>query len=311
MLLCCGEALIDMIPTPTTNNQMGFVPHSGGAIFNTAIALGRLGVSAGMLTGMSSDMFGQQLTADLQASKVDTSLLITSDRPTTLAFVKLVGGHASYSFFDENSAGRMLDPSDLPSLPESVSAMYFGGISLACEPGADSYAALLENAASSRVVMLDPNIRASFITAPVIYRKRLDRMIAHADIVKVSDEDLEWIYPDAGSLEDKVARLRAAGPSLVVLTRGSEGAVGFFGAAGQRVDVPVRRVEVADTVGAGDTFNAGVLARLSQLGLLNKSALAEITPEAVRDALAYGAKVAAITVSRAGANPPWKHEIAD
>lgn len=311
MLLCCGEALIDMIPTPTTNNQMGFVPHSGGAIFNTAIALGRLGVSAGMLTGMSSDMFGQQLTADLQASKVDTSLLITSDRPTTLAFVKLVGGHASYSFFDENSAGRMLDPSDLPSLPESVSAMYFGGISLACEPGADSYAALLENAASSRVVMLDPNIRASFITAPVIYRKRLDRMIAHADIVKVSDEDLEWIYPDAGSLEDKVARLRAAGPSLVVLTRGSEGAVGFFGAAGQRVDVPVRRVEVADTVGAGDTFNAGVLARLSQLGLLNKSALAEITPEAVRDALEYGAKVAAITVSRAGANPPWKHEIAD
>ena len=260
---------------------------------------------------MSSDMFVQQLTADLQASKVDTSLLITSDRPTTLAFVKLVGGHASYSFFDENSAGRMLDPSDLPSLPESVSAMYFGGISLACEPGADSYAALLENAASSRVVMLDPNIRASFITAPVIYRKRLDRMIAHADIVKVSDEDLEWIYPDAGSLEDKVARLRAAGPSLVVLTRGSEGAVGFFGAAGQRVDVPVRRVEVADTVGAGDTFNAGVLARLSQLGLLNKSALAEITPEAVRDALAYGAKVAAITVSRAGANPPWKHEIAD
>jgi fructokinase len=311
MLLCCGEALIDMIPTPTTNNQMGFVPHSGGAIFNTAIALGRLGVSAGMLTGMSSDMFGQQLTADLQASKVDTSLLITSDRPTTLAFVKLVGGHASYSFFDENSAGRMLDPSDLPSLPESVSAMYFGGISLACEPGADSYAALLENAASSRVVMLDPNIRASFITAPVIYRKRLDRMIAHADIIKVSDEDLEWIYPDAGSLEDKVARLRAAGPSLVVLTRGSEGAVGFFGAAGQRVDVPVRRVEVADTVGAGDTFNAGVLARLSQLGLLNKSALAEITPEAVRDALEYGAKVAAITVSRAGANPPWKHEIAD
>ena len=311
MLLCCGEALIDMIPTPTTNNQMGFVPHSGGAIFNTAIALGRLGVSAGMLTGMSSDMFGQQLTADLQASKVDTSLLITSDRPTTLAFVKLVGGHASYSFFDENSAGRMLDTSDLPSLPESVSAMYFGGISLACEPGADSYAALLENAAPSRVVMLDPNIRASFITAPVIYRKRLDRMIAHADIIKVSDEDLEWIYPDVGSLEDKVARLRAAGPSLVVLTRGSEGAVGFFGAAGQRVDVPVRRVEVADTVGAGDTFNAGVLARLSQLGLLNKSALAEITPEAVRDALEYGAKVAAITVSRAGANPPWKHEIAD
>ena len=185
MLLCCGEALIDMIPTPTNDGQMGFVPHSGGAIFNTAIALGRLGASAGLLTGMSSDMFGLQLTADLQASKVDASLLIPCDRPTTLAFVKLVDGHASYSFFDENSAGRMLAPADLPVLPDTVSALYFGGISLACEPGADTYAALLEREATSRVVMLDPNIRPSFITNPEAYRARLGRMIAQADIVKV------------------------------------------------------------------------------------------------------------------------------
>ena len=94
MLLCCGEALIDMIPTPTTDGAMGFVPHSGGAIFNTAIALGRLGRPAGMLTGMSSDMFGQQLTAALQDSHVDTSLLIPCYRPSTLAFVKLFDGHA-------------------------------------------------------------------------------------------------------------------------------------------------------------------------------------------------------------------------
>jgi len=308
MLLCCGEALIDMIPTPTSDGQMGFVPHSGGAIFNTAIALGRLGASAGLLTGMSSDMFSLQLTADLQASKVDASLLIPCDRPTTLAFVKLVDGHASYSFFDENSAGRMLAPADLPVLPDTVSALYFGGISLACEPGADTYAALLEREATSRVVMLDPNIRPSFISNPEAYRARLGRMIAQADIVKVSDEDLAWIFPGAGSLEDKAAQLRAAGPSVVVLTRGSEGATGFFG-EGRSVDVPVRKVDVVDTVGAGDTFNAGFLARLSQLGLLEKTALAGISDLSVRDALAYGAQVAAITVSRAGANPPWADEI--
>lgn len=308
MLLCCGEALIDMIPTPTVNGEMGFVPHSGGAIFNTAIALGRLGVSAGLLTGMSTDLFGQQLTADLQASNVDTSLLIPSDRPTTLAFVKLVDGHASYSFFDENSAGRMLATAELPALPDAVTALYFGGISLACEPGADAYATLLEDAARCRVVMLDPNIRPGFITAPVAYRERLARMIALADIVKVSDEDLGWIYPDAGPFEDKVAHLLRAGPSVVVLTRGGDGAVGYF-ADGGRVEVPARRVDVVDTVGAGDTFNAGFLARLSQLGLLEKAALAGISGEAMRDALTYGADVAAITVSRAGANPPWHQEI--
>ncbi len=308
MLLCCGEALIDMIPTPTTSGDMGFVPHSGGAIFNTAIALGRLGVSAGMLTGMSNDLFGQQLTEALQASQVDTSLLIACDRPTTLAFVKLVDGHASYSFFDENSAGRMLAPADLPVLPISVTALYFGGISLACEPGAETYAALAEREASNRVIMLDPNIRPSFITDPAAYRGRLDRMISRADIVKVSDEDLNWIYPGQASLEDKVEQLRAAGPSIVILTRGADGASGYFGKSG-RVDVPVRKVDVVDTVGAGDTFNAGVLAKLSELSLMSKSELAEINAQHLGEALEHGAKVAAITVSRAGANPPWCDEI--
>lgn len=310
MLLCCGEALIDMIPTPTTNGSMGFVPHSGGAIFNTAIGLGRLGSPVGMLTGLSSDMFGEQLTASLVASKVDTSLLITCDRPTTLAFVKLVNGHATYSFFDENSAGRLLAPTDLPALPDRVTALYFGGISLACEPGAETYAALAQREASSRVIVLDPNIRPGFITDEPAYRDRLDRMIKVADIVKVSDEDLNWIYPGADTLEEKVARMRAAGPSIVVLTRGGDGASGFFG-SGARVDVSVPKVEVVDTVGAGDTFNSGFLAKLSALKLISKAALAEIDNGSVSEALGYGAKVAAITVSRAGANPPWQHELAD
>lgn len=308
MILCCGEALIDMIPTPTTAGPDGFVPHAGGAVFNTAIALGRLGAQVGMLSGLSSDMFGRQLVDGLKASHVEVSHLVLSDRPTTLAFVRLVGGHATYDFYDENSAGRMITPEDMPTLSSEVSALYFGGISLACEPGADAYADLLARNAEGRAVMIDPNIRPGFIKDIERYRQRLDRMLALSDIVKVSDEDLNWINPAPLSLCDKVAELLAKGPSVVILTRGGEGATGYL-ANGEEVQVPAVKAEIVDTVGAGDTFNAGVLAKMSELGQLHKSALATLSPEVLTEALAYGARVAAVTVSRAGANPPWVEEV--
>ena len=308
MLLCCGEALIDMIPMPTASGQEGYVPHVGGAVFNTAIALGRLGVQTGMLTGLSTDLFGQQLITSLHANHVDTSLLVTSGRPTTLAFVQLTDGQATYTFYDENSAGRMLDQADMPALPDDVSTLYFGGISLVFEPGAEAYAALLKREAAARVIMLDPNIRPSFIRDIRRYRDRLDGMIALSDIVKVSDEDLNWIYPGPQSLLEKLDFVRQAGPSVVILTRsGSDASV--FLKDGAEISVPVERVDVVDTIGAGDTFNAGVLAKLAELGLLIKDSLASVDPAPMRDALRFGTRVAGITVSRAGANPPWRHEL--
>lgn len=310
MILCCGEALIDMIPTPTLSGPDGFVPHSGGAVFNTAIALGRLGIPSGMLTGLSRDMFGQQLQQDLQASNVDTTHVVYADRPSTLAFVKLTNGHAEYTFLDENSAGRMLQYADMPALDAAVSALYFGGISLACEPGADAYAELVVQHGSDRAVMIDPNIRPGFIQDPDRYRARLARMLAVSDIVKVSDEDLDWIYPGSAPLADKVAQLRAAGPSIVIMTKGRDGASGWL-PDGTEVQVAGKLVEVVDTVGAGDTFNAGVLAKLSELGQLSKPALGSLSPDALSQALAHGAAVAAVTVSRAGANPPWRNELTD
>ncbi|WP_170418744.1 carbohydrate kinase family protein [Ruegeria atlantica] len=308
MILCCGEALIDMIAEPTVSGSRGFVPHSGGAVFNTAVALGRLGAPVGLLTGLSSDMFGQQLTDALRASHVDASHVIQSDRPTTLAFVQLKDGHATYSFVDENSAGRMLTPEDMPKQLPAVSALYFGGISLACEPCADAYAALLERHGSNRAVMLDPNIRPGFIKDQTRYRTRLNRMIALSDIVKVSDEDLDWIVPGPETLAEKVPLLLQAGPSVVIVTRGSDGASGFL-ANGSETSVPVKAVKVVDTVGAGDTFNAGVLAELHRAGRLSKANLQTLGVDDLRAALAKGADVAAITVSRAGANPPWAHEL--
>ncbi len=308
MILCCGEALIDMIPTPTSGGADGFVPHCGGAVYNSAIALGRLGTQTGMLTGLSGDMFGQILIAGLRASHVDVSHVITSECPTTLAFVRLVDGNATYEFYDENSAGRMLEPRDMPALSDEVTALYFGGISLASEPAADAYADLLVQNAGKCAVMLDPNIRPGFIRDIARYRARLDRMVALSDVVKVSDEDLNWMISEPLSLRDKVEVLLDKGASLVILTRGGEGATGFM-AGGCEVQVPALKANIVDTVGAGDTFNAGVMAKLSELGCLHKAGLVALAPETLRLALTHGARVAAITVSRAGNNPPWASEL--
>ena len=308
MILCCGEALIDMLPATTTSGGSAFAPHPGGAVFNTAIALGRLGIPTGLLTGLSEDMFGELLEEHLIASQVDTSFVIKSDRSSTLAFVKLSEGQATYSFFDENSAGRMLKSEDMPNISDDVSALYFGGISLACEPAADAYATFAETHGQNRLVMLDPNIRPSFIADERRYRDRIQRMIRFADIIKVSDEDLDWLEPGKMSVEHKAKHLLTLGPSVVILTKGAKGAVAYTG-QGAEVSVASEPVSVVDTVGAGDTFNAGVLAEISKQNGLSKAAIKTISDQELGAALAFGNRVAAITVSRAGANPPWTDEL--
>lgn len=304
MILCCGEALIDMVP----DAEGRLVPHSGGAIFNTAVALGRLGADVGYFSGLSTDLFGAQLEASLAESKVDTSLTIRSDRPTTLAFVKLTNGHAEYTFYDENTAGRMLQQEDLPQLPEGINSLYFGGISLISEPAASSYAQLCAQEAARRVVMIDPNIRPGFIKDRAGYTTRVMEMIGQADIVKVSDEDLDWLVSGEGTHLEKLARLQAEGPKIAILTRGAEGPLARM-ATGETVTAIPPKVVVKDTVGAGDTFNAGFLASLEAQGVLTKSGIQDLSVERLETAVAYGAKVAAVTVTRAGANPPWASEL--
>ncbi|MCB2126901.1 MAG: carbohydrate kinase [Rhodobacteraceae bacterium] len=308
MILSCGEALIDMLPRRTEGGEDAFAPYPGGAVFNTAIALGRLGAPSGFLSGVSTDLFGQLLTAALAASGVDTAFLVRSARPTTLAFVTLRDGQASYAFYDENTAGRMIRPGDLPTLPETVEALFFGGISLMVEPGGATYQALMEReAGSGRVMMLDPNIRPSFIADEAAYRARIGRMIALSDIVKLSDEDLRWLVGGHGIAAGAEALL-AKGPKAVFVTEGAAGAHAFT--AAHSIFVPARRVEVADTVGAGDTFNAGVLAALRAAGVLTKAGIAALPEDALRAALSLGTRAAAVTVSRAGANPPWARDLA-
>lgn len=308
MILCCGEALIDMIPSTDQSGAPCFTPHPGGAVFNTAIALGRLRILTGFLSGLSSDLFGEQLRTALAGSNVDAEFAVISDRPTTLAFVQLVAGHATYTFYDENTAGRQLDPVQLPDVPDTVAAMYFGGISLISKPCAEFYTQLAARESAERAIIVDPNIRAAFIDDEAEYRARLHRIIAVADILKVSDEDLNWIVREPVALKEKAARLQAMGPKLVILTRGGAGASALTQHDGW-IDVASQQVDVVDTVGAGDTFNAGVLAKLCECGHLTKDALQRIGDNDVKAALEHGARVAAITVSRSGANPPWAQEL--
>lgn len=306
MILCCGEALIDMLPRKSTLGEAAYAPYAGGAIFNTAIALGRLGVPTAFFTGLSDDMLGDVLRETLASSHVDYSLCAISSRPTTVAFVKLVNGSATYAFYDENTAGRMITIDDLPELGADCEALHFGAISLIPDPCGGTYEALLSREHGSRVISLDPNIRPGFIKDRAAHQARIMRMAAQSDIIKFSDEDLEW-FGMHGDHDALAAKWLEIGPKLVVITKGADGAEGFT--AKHKVSVPSEKVTVVDTIGAGDTFDAGVLASLKRDNLLTKAQVADLGEEAIRNALSLGAKAAAVTVSRAGANPPWASEI--
>ena len=309
MIICSGEALIDMIPATCGDAcEDGFIPRAGGSVFNTAIALGRLGANVGFVSGLSTDMFGEILEQTLRDSNVDLALCLRADRPTTMAYVKLTDGNASYLFHDENSAGRMITAEDMPEISPDVTAMFFGGISLAVEPCAEAYAALAEQAGAGRVVMVDPNIRPTFIPDEPRFRARLDRILRVADIVKVSDEDLGWLVPGDMSVDDRVAAVLSKGPSIVLVTAGGETARGYL-SDGRVIEKTITPQTIVDTVGAGDSFNAGFLHSLQEQGLLTRSGIDNLSDAQMLDALTLGAAVAGVVVSRSGANPPWRKEL--
>ncbi|MDB4053362.1 carbohydrate kinase [Octadecabacter sp.] len=302
MILACGEALIDMLPRESTKGEAAFAPYPGGAVFNTAIGLGRLGIETQFLCGMSSDFLGDILRDGLDAAGVDHSPSPKLVAPCTVAFVKLVDGQATYAFYDENSAMRTLTVA--PAI--DANALFFGGISLVGDGCGDTFEALMLREAPARVTMIDPNIRPSFIRDVVAYRARIDRMMEAADIIKLSDEDLHW-FEGEGDLPDLARGLVAKGAKLVCITEGADGVTGY--SAEHEVFVPSERADVVDTVGAGDTFNAGLLAGLDRAGNLTKAKIAGLSAEDIRSALHLGVRAAAVTVSRAGANPPTAAEL--
>jgi fructokinase len=306
VILCCGEALIDMLPRKTVDGGDGYRPVNGGSVYNTAVALGRLGAATGFFAGMSTDFFGDSLVTGLQDAGVSLKFVRRKDRYTILALVKLTDGHARYAFIDEGSAGRMLEKRDIPKLPKSIEALHFGSISLVPEPCGGTYEALLKKAAKSHVISLDPNIRPTVIKDKKKHLARLKRLIGKADLVKISDEDIEYMTGKQDFAKTARSWLKL-GVKIVAVTRGGTGCEVFTKNHALSLEAP--RVKVADTVGAGDTFTAGFLRYLQRNGLLTKKAMGSIEATQLMHAAEFAMKCAAITVSRVGADPPWANEV--
>lgn len=313
MILVCGEALVDIfVGTESRDDGAGGLPAravAGGSPFNLAIGLSRLGVRSGFLTGLSSDAFGRMLADHLRAEGVDISLAKASTRPTPLAIVSTGrDGHPAYTFHAENCAHADLTSADLPmSLGDDVAALALGSFSLAMEPVGTSLIALAEREANRRVVSLDPNLRPSLIGDLGRWRARYEGLVRHAAIVKLSDDDLRIAYDPEADPDEHAARWLAAGVQLVVVTAGLTGATGYH--AHGRVAVPGRTVSVVDTVGAGDTFHAALLARLARDGCLTRPALASLEGDYLRSLLNEAAVAASVTCSRLGADLPTLVEV--
>ncbi|MFV0136650.1 carbohydrate kinase family protein [Streptomyces sp. HMX87] len=301
MIVVAGEALIDLVPQGT-GALAALTPALGGGPYNTAVALGRLGSPVAFCSRVSYDAFGEALLERLRESGVDVSPVQRGAEPTTLAVASVgADGSAAYSFYVEGTADRLFTAP--AALPPGTRALAFGTCSLVLEPGASAYEELMRDAAARGLfTALDPNIRAGLIADPDAYRARFKSWLPSVSLLKLSAEDAEWL---GGGPREWLA----AGPAAVVITRGGDGLTVFTRDGGEYA-VPGERVDVVDTIGAGDTVNAALLHGLAVRDALDERASAALGPDGWADLLRFAARAAAVTCSRAGAQPPYAHEVA-
>jgi fructokinase len=301
-ILVAGEALYDLVIDDTG----ALAGHPGGGPFNTARTIGRLGQTVAFLGRLSGDRLGATHERMLAGDGVGLDAVVRTTEPTTLALASLDAiGAASWSFYSAGTAAAGLSRMDaLAALPAQVAALHVGTLGIVLEPLATALEAVVERLAGETMIVLDPNVRPQVIDDEPAFRARLERVLAHSDIVKVSEEDLAWLDP--GHARPASARaLLERGPSVVLLTRGPDGA-SVISAAGDTAIAPVA-TQVVDTIGAGDAFGGAFLAWWISHGL-GRAELAR--DELVVEAARFAALIAARTVARAGASPPQLLEAA-
>jgi fructokinase len=298
-----GEALIDLVEE---GGVLRAVP--GGGPFNTAIALGRLGVPVAYLGTLSRDDYGTVLAELLIEAGVEMSLVRFTDAPTPLAVVHKHGdGANSYTFHLAGTALADLPKHALPELPAEAVALHVGTLALAVDPPAATFQALVEREAGTRAIVFDPNIRPVVFGDPDGYRPRFEHLAGLATIVKLSGDDAAWIYPGCGPAE-ALERILALGPRIVAITLGADGAIAA--SAEGRVQLPAVPVVVVDTVGSGDSFGAALLMALAEQDALELHSTRPLDDALLEQAVSYAVTAAAITSTRTGAVPPSRAEIA-
>ena len=305
MIVVCGEALIDLVPAG--GDLWRALP--GGSPANTAVALSRLGTSATMLARISDDAFGVALRKRFTDNDVDLRWAVDATESTTLAIVGLdQSGGARYTFHVHDTADWQWHELEIPqSFGPEIGAIHAGSMGLIGQPGGAALEAMLVRERGHRVISIDPNVRPIMCDDVATYRDAVERWLGIAHIVKVSADDVAWLYPGRDCLE--VTREWAVrGPSLVVMTLGADGAVAFA-SSGLTLRVPGVKVEVVDTIGAGDTFTAGLLHSLESQGLLDIEALPRLADAQLDEALRYAALVSALACTREGADPPYARDV--
>jgi fructokinase len=300
MITVAHEALIDLIVDPAGQVD----PRLGGAGFNVTRAVARLGMPVAYLGRLSGDRFGQLLRADLGRHGVRIAVEAPSAAPTTLALVDLdPAGVPSYHFYLDGTSAAAVGPGEAV-LPEGTTAVHAGSLCLVMEPVGTSTEHMVINAPDGVTVMLDPNVRPSAITSRQAHLDRLMRILRRADIVKVSTEDLGYLFPGQDAA-DAATQLLERGPACVVVTDGGAPVRAFAG--GQQIQADVPAAPVVDTVGAGDAFGGAFLVWWTGNGL-GRSDLGD--PEAVRGATRAAILASVVACTRRGAEPPWAYELA-
>jgi fructokinase len=289
----CGEVLIDILLSG---------PVVGGGPANTAKALARIGHDVHFIDGISSDAYGQSARGELLNDGVNLDLALASDKPTCTATVSLdAAGSASYEFLIDGTATFDFAPSWLPDpYRYQPQVLHIGTLVTVIEPGASALYDWAMQVAELAPIVFDPNIRPSVMPDRDLYEAAVEKWAALSAVIKVSDDDLAWLFPGQ-SIDDVAHRWINDGAFLVVVTQGANGLMGYT--ADGRVEVPGVKVDVVDTVGAGDTVGAIVVEAMLAHGLV------ELRGDLLRGVLTRAAAAAAITCSRKGAQPPYKHEL--
>ncbi len=310
MYLVCGEALFDFfsLAPGARSSELAFKALAGGSPFNVAVGLRRLGVASALSGGLFTDFLGVRLRQVLAEEGVNGDYLVASDAPTTLAMVGVdAQGSPQYSFRGEGCADRLLRREHLPELDARVRGLHVGSYSLVVTPIADTLFELVGRESDRRLISLDPNVRLNVEPDIQLWRRRIEAFAAHAHLIKVSEEDLGLLYPERDP-QDVARQWLGERCQLVFLTHGGDGASVHSRRHGHW-SVPAQAVQTRDTVGAGDTFQAALLAYLARHGLDSAQGLAGISREQLDGMLELAIRAAALTCSRVGPDLPYWHEL--